>query len=223
MRTPAPALKAHDSVVAVFFAGRVAERLVPGAVRLGLSPNAITAISFAINAAGAAMLLAGGALAGIAAALLIAAGFVADCLDGQVARVTGRSSDFGAYFDAMTDLLKVFLILIAMGIGSGDGALLLAAWSFLWFALCQHHVHVVRPFPQRPQREYESEVVPWKERLVFGGQRIDLAFAIGEVIGAVALGAALGLRFETLAFLAVILPLQFASYAVRFWRHRYRA
>ncbi len=217
------AIKAHDSVVAVLFATRAASALLPLAVRSGISPNALTLLSLALTLVAALAMTAEGAAAAVVAAFLIALGFVVDCLDGQLARATSRTSDFGAYLDAMTDLAKVFLLLFASAVAVGEAnAAALAGWSFLWFALCQHHVHVTKTLPQRAQGDYESEVAPWKARLTAFGQRIDVAFAIGEVLAVLALGALLRRHDFALWLLAIVLPLQFASYAARFWRHRYR-
>ena len=218
----AASLKSHDTVVAVLFASRVAEHLLPSAVRAGLSPNRVTLASLALTIAGGAGIVSGSPSLRVAGAVAILAAFVADCLDGLLARATERTSDFGAYLDSMTDVVKVALLFAALGAAGSGAAPALAGWAFLFFVLCQHHTHVVRAYPQRTSEEYEVDVTPWRSRLVFRGQRLDLAFAIGEVLAAVALGAALGRPYETLVVLAVVLPIQYASYAVRFWRHRYR-
>ena len=216
------AIKSHDSVVAVLFATRAATALLPLAKRSGVSPNALTLFSLALTLVAAAAMTVPAPAFPVLAAVLIGLGFVIDCLDGQLARATGRTSHYGAYLDAMTDFAKVFLVFGGSALAAGTAsAAALAAWSFLWFALCQHHVHVTRAFPQRAQDDYEAAVAPWKARLTAFGQRIDVAFAIGEVLMVVALGA-LFRRFElALVVLALALPIQFASYAVRFWRHRY--
>lgn len=215
-------LKAHDTIVAVLFASRLAERLLGPAIRAGLTPNRVTWVSFALSAAAALAIVSGVPALRIPAALAVLAGFVADCLDGLLARETGRESDFGAYLDSMTDLVKVALLLAALAYAAGGAGATLAGVAFLFFVLCQHHAHVVRRFPQRAQQDYEAAVTPWKARLSVSGQRIDVAFAVGEVLATIALGIALGRLLETLAVLAVVLPIQFASYAIRFWRHRYR-
>ncbi|MGH7803091.1 MAG: CDP-alcohol phosphatidyltransferase family protein [Candidatus Binatia bacterium] len=216
------AIKAHDSVVAVLFATRAASALLPVAVRSGVSPNALTLLSLALTLVAAYAMTVDSAATAIVAAALIEIGFVVDCLDGQLARATRRTSDFGAYLDSMTDLAKVFLLLFAAGAAAGAPAdAALAGWSFLWFALCQHHVHVTKTFPQRAQSDYEEEIAPWKARLSAFGQQIDVAFAIGEVLTVLALGALFRRHELALRVLAILLPIQFASYAIRFWRHRY--
>src|SRR3954470_16370924 len=73
--------------------------LARGLARSGISPNAITVAGLAVVAVGAAAypchrnsLLFG---------VWLAAAFSFDALDGAVARLTGRSSKFGGYLDAI--------------------------------------------------------------------------------------------------------------------------
>jgi CDP-diacylglycerol--glycerol-3-phosphate 3-phosphatidyltransferase len=68
--------------------------------RLGFSPNVLTVIGVLLNV-GVAAVLAGGSLALGGALLLLAASF--DALDGTLARLTGRQSAFGAFFDSTMD------------------------------------------------------------------------------------------------------------------------
>jgi len=56
---------------------------------------------------------------------------------------------------------------------------------------------------------------------VFGGQKIDLAFAIGEVLMTITIALVTGHLVAGLLVLMLVTPAQFVSYAVRFWRHRY--
>jgi choline kinase/phosphoglycolate phosphatase-like HAD superfamily hydrolase/phosphatidylglycerophosphate synthase len=65
-----------------------------------ITPNQVTLIAFAVVVAAAAGLAVG---APVAAALLIALASVLDGSDGEVARLTYRSSPYGAFFDAVLD------------------------------------------------------------------------------------------------------------------------
>src|SRR6185503_793923 len=103
-------LKDHDSIVAVLFASRVAVALLPLARGAGISPNAITGASFVLASLAAVLLAAGGW--GGTVATLVLAGFVLDCLDGTLARATARSSDFGRWLDSITDLVKVYALVV---------------------------------------------------------------------------------------------------------------
>jgi CDP-diacylglycerol--glycerol-3-phosphate 3-phosphatidyltransferase len=68
--------------------------------RIGLTPNMLTVIGFMLNAA-VAVLLARGAIA-LGGWLLLAASCF-DVLDGTLARLVGRQSRFGAFFDSTLD------------------------------------------------------------------------------------------------------------------------
>lgn len=78
----------------------VAEPIARGFGRLGLTPNHLTLIGFAISAAG------GGAAAveaWLVAGVLVIAGGVFDLFDGALARATGKTSSFGALMDSTFD------------------------------------------------------------------------------------------------------------------------
>jgi phosphatidylglycerophosphate synthase len=91
---------------------RVWDVLARGLARNGVSPNAVT--------------LAGLVLVGAAAAaypfhrnslvfgVWLAAAFSFDALDGAVARLTGKASKFGGYFDAVADRYQELAVLAAI-------------------------------------------------------------------------------------------------------------
>ncbi len=76
--------------------------------RTGITPNGITLIGFAVNAA-AAVLAARGSLFAAGATMLI--GSALDLVDGALARATGRASRYGAVFDAVLDRYSEALVL----------------------------------------------------------------------------------------------------------------
>jgi len=223
---PVSPLKSHDSIVAVLFSGRVAKLLIPVAQRMEATPNQVTLASLAIVLFAVVLVAFGGPRAWIGAGILIQVAFVLDCLDGQLARATGRTSDFGRYLDSITDLVKVFLLISAMTVsllrhGGGKAVAALGALAFFGYLLCEYHTQLVKQFPQRSQEEYERRATPWKSWLTVGGQRIDLAFAIGEVMLTITLALFFGNVTNGLLVIMCVTPLQFASYVLRFWRHRY--
>jgi len=225
----APVVKEHDSPIAVLVGGGVAARLLPAARRLGIAPTAVTLSSFALTLAAAALIAAGpGGGAAWLAFLLVEIGFCLDCLDGQLARATGRVSDFGRYLDSLTDVVKVFAVVAALIVwasrtADAGEALALGMVALLGYLLCEEHTQIARQLPQLTQRDYERSVAPWKERLRIGSQKVDLAFAIGEVLTVAALATLARSPRAGLWVLAVMTPVQFVSYGVRFWRYRYRA
>ena len=89
----------------------LSERLGTAVARTGLTPNALTLIGL-LGMGGAATLAAYGMFWQAGIAMLAAAAF--DMLDGAVARATGRASNWGAVFDAVSDRLADFALLFAL-------------------------------------------------------------------------------------------------------------
>ena len=110
---------------------RLWEFLARGIVRTGLSPNAVTL--------GGLVLVVAGAAAypihrdSLLFALWLAVAFSFDGLDGAVARLTGRSSKFGGYLDAVIDRYQELAVLasIAWVHDAWPAALLVVSGSFL--------------------------------------------------------------------------------------------
>jgi CDP-diacylglycerol--glycerol-3-phosphate 3-phosphatidyltransferase len=108
---------------------KVFEPIALGMGRLGLTPDALTLIGFAITVAGAILIsqqlwLAGG--------LVVLVGGIFDMFDGTLARATGRVSNLGAFMDSVFDRageVVVYLGVIAglQSLGVADGTLIAAA------------------------------------------------------------------------------------------------
>lgn len=91
------------------------------AVSVGLSPNGVTAVSALVTAAGLVLLVAApvSVATGIGVAALLVLGFALDSADGQVARLTGRSSPAGEWLDHVVDAGKMVAV---------HAAVLIALW-----------------------------------------------------------------------------------------------
>lgn len=91
-----------------FINRRLARSVAATAAALGLTPNAVTALSAALSGIGLAVLLVGGPQwwAAVVAAALLAAGYVFDSADGQVARLTGAGSPAGEWVDHVVDAAR---------------------------------------------------------------------------------------------------------------------
>ena len=89
---------------------KVFEPIALGMGRLGLTPNGLTLIGFAITAVGAMLV---GAQAWIIGGIVVFVGGVFDMFDGTLARATGKASKFGAYMDSTFD--KAGEILVFLG------------------------------------------------------------------------------------------------------------
>ena len=93
------------------WARKLAEGLVSPLAGHGVTPNAITVVGFAFNVMTAAVLATGHLSTG--GALLFLSGLF-DLLDGALARVTSRQSDFGAFLDSLLDRYGEAAILLAL-------------------------------------------------------------------------------------------------------------
>lgn len=95
--------------------------IAAGAYRAGLTPNSVSGVSAVVTLAGLVVLVfvppAIGT--GLAVAVLLVLGFAFDSADGQVARLTGRSSPAGEWLDHVIDAGKMVLL---------HTAVLLALW-----------------------------------------------------------------------------------------------
>lgn len=106
--------------------------LAAAAASAGIGPNAVTALSAAVTAAGLAVLVVApiSAVTGICVAFLLVFGFALDSADGQVARLTGRGSRAGEWLDHVVDAGKMVAV---------HGAVLIALWrgdaDALWLAV----------------------------------------------------------------------------------------
>jgi len=95
------AYKGITDLVTKFLWPRPAKKAVRLAANLGLSPNMVTTIGFALVLAACYLFLHGQYLAGLAAGWLMT---FLDTVDGKLARVTVQSSKFGHLYDHVIDL-----------------------------------------------------------------------------------------------------------------------
>lgn len=106
---------------------RIASLLVAPLHGTDVHPNHLTALGLAIGLAGAALFAAdGGRRAGLGA-LLVVVSMVVDHADGELARATGKTSEFGHVFDRFADLAVKLSTFLGMGIGLRRGPL--GAWA----------------------------------------------------------------------------------------------
>ncbi len=100
--------------------------------RAGVSPNLLTFLSAALTSVGSVWIVAGKPLAAALWFLLFAP---FDALDGEVARLTGRTSHFGAFLDSSLDRVVDGLIFSSMAYAlRTDALLLILSLSALVFA-----------------------------------------------------------------------------------------
>ena len=80
---------------------------------IGLTPNVITLLGFAVCVAGAALTGLGWPLYG---GIVFLAGAILDLFDGALARLTGRASPFGALLDSVFDRLGEAALFVGLGV-----------------------------------------------------------------------------------------------------------
>ena len=96
--------------VANFFLGFIAENKK-------ITPNIVTTSSLVLCIFTAYLVSFGRQPFLMISAVLIQFVFVLDCLDGQLARYREASSNFGAWYDRITDRIKDFLIYFSIALG----------------------------------------------------------------------------------------------------------
>ena len=95
-------------------------------IKLGISPDAVTLVGTAGVSAGALIFFPQGML--LTGVLVITAFVFSDLIDGAMARATGRTSRFGAFFDSTLDRIgdgAIFGGLVLYFAGPGDSYLYL--------------------------------------------------------------------------------------------------
>ncbi len=99
---------------------------------LGVSPNAVSVLGALLTLLGAALLVTSGPAAGAAP---LAVGALADTVDGQLARLSGRASVFGSFLDSTLDRVSDAAWFAAAGLlATRDGdspTAFLALWALV--------------------------------------------------------------------------------------------
>jgi archaetidylinositol phosphate synthase len=96
---------------------RLARRMVAPLIDTWVTPNHLTTLRLGVGLAAAAAFMPGSyGWSNIAALLLILSNFL-DHTDGELARMSGKSSRFGHGYDLASDALVTILLFIAIGVG----------------------------------------------------------------------------------------------------------
>jgi archaetidylinositol phosphate synthase len=99
---------------------RLARRLVMPLKDSWVTPNHLTTIRLGVGLAAAAAFLPGSyGWSNLAALLLILSNFL-DHTDGELARISGKTSRIGHIYDLASDALVTIILFVAIGIGVGD-------------------------------------------------------------------------------------------------------
>lgn len=117
----ARAVKTTDSTFTTFLVTPYSKRLARWAAGRGIAPTTVTVGSIVLGLAAAVIFGLGGRAALVSGAVLLQLSFVADCVDGQLARYSGRISAFGAWLDAVGDRCKEYAVYAGLAVGSARG------------------------------------------------------------------------------------------------------
>lgn len=117
---------------------RVVVPLGRGLVRLGATPNGLTTFGLVLTFVGAAVVVRGHHLVG---ALVLALATATDAFDGTVARLQGRVTRLGAFYDSVSDRAgDVVLFGAAMWLVRDDPVLFAVALVALGAALLTSYI-----------------------------------------------------------------------------------
>ena len=105
---------------------RLARAAVRPLAKGAITPNQITTVSLALGLLGAFLYARGDWAVHLGAACFVLS-FWLDHADGELARMTGCSSEFGHYYDLAAGGAVLVAVLLGIGIGTQDGVL--GTWS----------------------------------------------------------------------------------------------
>lgn len=109
--------------------------VIRGLVKLGATPNWVTTIGFLLVAASLPFIIAEWWMW---AFVIFTIGVLSDMLDGSIARLTGKSSRFGAFLDSTLDRFADGIVLGAVGI--------VFARQGQWWALAATFIALIASF-----------------------------------------------------------------------------
>jgi hypothetical protein len=132
--------RANDGFYSVFFLRKISKLFTWLAVRLKMTPNQVTLISFAIGLLSAYEFSKGNFWAIFAGAVLLQLSIIIDCVDGELARYTRQFSQLGAWLDAITDRIKEYLVFFALAYGAAKNGrdLWIPAMGMMLFQTLRH-------------------------------------------------------------------------------------
>ncbi len=132
--------RANDGFFSVFVLRKFSKLFTWAAVRLRVTPNQITLISFAIGLLSAYEFSRGDFWSIFTGAILLQLSIIVDCVDGELARYTRKFSQLGAWLDAITDRIKEYLVFFGLAYGAAKNGeeLWIPAMAMMVFQAVRH-------------------------------------------------------------------------------------
>jgi archaetidylinositol phosphate synthase len=155
---------------------RLAHAVMRRLVASPITPNQITTVGLAIGLLAAFLYARGGWAVHLGAACFVLS-FWLDHADGELARMTGRASPFGHYYDLAAGGCVLVAVFIGIGIGTSDGAL--GAWSLVLGAAAGAATAVIFALRLELQRRAGKTAV--RQPSLFGFELEDLLYLLGPI------------------------------------------
>ena len=213
--------RANDGFYSVFFLRKISKLFTWLAVRLKMTPNQVTLISFAVGLVSAYEFSKGNFWGIFAGAVLLQLSIIIDCVDGELARYTRQFSQLGAWLDAITDRIKEYLVFFALAYGAAKNGqdLWIPAMGMMLFQTFRHlsdynfaRINKIRSAHLEPiafdvkNDGYVSVEREKKSRLEYWAKKA-LQFPIGERWLVISVSAVIGgaeLTFIVMPILSII-------------------
>ena len=117
------ALRADDGFYSTFVLRKLSRKVSMYSVKRGWTPNQITVTSLILALVVAGFFATGWWPLMLIGAIGVQVSIIIDCADGEVARYTGVSSQFGAWLDAATDRIKEYGLYAGLAFGASHHGL----------------------------------------------------------------------------------------------------
>lgn len=145
--------------------------------RMGMHPNAVTTIGLLLGLASGVLYALGEAeAANWGAGIFVLAAFM-DHVDGEVARMTGKTSTFGHYYDHVAAMTSYTAMFVGAGIGFRDS--MLGEWAVLLGILAG--VSVAATMSVRLRIEVRQGKGAVRQNNLFGFEPEDTLYLVGPV------------------------------------------
>ena len=120
-----PPTSPYDGFVSRHLNRRISRPIARLLARTPVTPNQVTVFSLGITTGALAAFAMGYPIAG---GLLAQAGSIIDGVDGDLARLAGRGTKFGSFFDAVVDRYADALVLLGLTIWAASGTEEMLPW-----------------------------------------------------------------------------------------------